>query len=226
MADAGIRHGDLKLSNMLVSLLSETAPGSFNRFKVSDFGHSYVLKDYTKQFTDVYRGTTGYRPPEIESNNFCHPNSDLYSFGMCIYRFCGVSFQDAKADGSVAKESPSPSWLRKLWLEKEFSWLYGTLNDDPEGRRLPSEGLFFPTYANRETQDIINELGSAVHVAHKIARERDSSYKITPETLSASIASRLALCPTSHVDPADPFAFVEPVTCTSQSYCPMIQPSC
>lgn len=72
-----VYHRDLKLDNIMV--------GTAGQVKLVDFGLAITVKD--NGLVNSYCGTPCYMAPEIYSRKKYHPDkSDVWSFGICIYR--------------------------------------------------------------------------------------------------------------------------------------------
>eukprot|EP01122_Echinamoeba_exundans_P003982 TRINITY_DN14021_c0_g1_i1.p1 TRINITY_DN14021_c0_g1~~TRINITY_DN14021_c0_g1_i1.p1 ORF type:complete len:447 (-),score=98.73 TRINITY_DN14021_c0_g1_i1:94-1434(-) len=191
LAEKDIRHGNLKLSDMLFSLKTSLDSTSFNRFKLSDFGHSYMLKDEFKKVDDVNKGSGG-------SGEYCHPNADVFSLGMAVYQLAGVTLADAAGKRRPGK--PTLSWKSKMMLDSKFPWLPAMVKKTPDAREMPHEPTCFPGYESRGDQDVINELCAVISFVQE-ASKSDAAMDLSQEGLKTAISSMMALIPDLALDP-------------------------
>jgi serine/threonine protein kinase len=103
-----ICHRDLKLDNIMV--------GTAGQVKLVDFGLAITVKE--NGVISSYCGTPCYMAPEIYSRKKYHPDkSDVWSFGICLYRSVVGSFP---FKGSIALLGINESNLGHLVKKGDF----------------------------------------------------------------------------------------------------------
>jgi serine/threonine protein kinase len=159
----GIRHGDLKLENILVSLWSPET-GGINRFAVSNFSLAYQLSDGQRIAGSIRQGTTNFMPPEISSGKYLHPKSDLWTVGAVLLDLCGLSSSET-ADSAAQRD------LRQ-WMGTEFPWISIMMKKTPQNRQLPRHDQFYLEGEALSDQDIVDKFVLSYRVLLKAAVPR------------------------------------------------------
>jgi len=134
----GIVHRDIKPANILV-----TEDG---RIKIMDFGIAHVVGSDLTQGEDVL-GSPNYMAPEQLSKGTIDPRTDLFAFGVVLYRmltgtlpFVGDSFA-AIAQAILSEEPSSPSSLDPTIPEHLSHAVVHCLEKDPGSRFATAEEL-------------------------------------------------------------------------------------
>ena len=105
MHRAGIVHGDVKPSNLLVD--------KNHRVKLGDFG---IARRIAGEHGSVVKGTTKYMAPEVVSDQFgpIGPHSDLYSLGFSAYELlCGENFESLFPGLNLYGRDRQVAWM--MW---------------------------------------------------------------------------------------------------------------
>ena len=134
----GIVHRDIKPANVLV-----TEDG---RIKIMDFGIAHVVGSDLTQAGDVL-GSPNYMAPEQLSKRTIDPRSDLFAFGVMLYRmltgtlpFVGDSFA-AIAQAVLSEEPPPPSSVDPAIPDHLSNAVVRCLAKDPDLRFVTADEL-------------------------------------------------------------------------------------
>lgn len=167
---AGIVHGDLKPSNVLVVDGAEAIPAAS---KIVDFG----LASHVSAPSQRGGGTAGFTAPEVVQGSAVTPASDLFSFGCCLTK---LLTGDGPFDGQTAADryrslltgTPSvwrleaagaPSWMISLILR--------LLATDPGSR--PRSAREVRQELQRASSRIRPTLHTQLETVQVIGRERE-----------------------------------------------------
>ena len=134
---AGLRHGDIKPSNVLVR--------EDGRVVLVDFGLAQPL-DATRGGSRLRGGTPAYIPPEQLANEPVGPQADWYGLGACLYRVltgCRPFVADSQLELYLkkTKRSPPPPHVLLPDLPVDLSELSLALMEPDDSRRPGREEI-------------------------------------------------------------------------------------
>lgn len=134
----GIVHRDVKPANVLVT--------EERRIKIMDFGIAHVMGSELTQAEDVL-GSPNYMAPEQLSKGTIDPRTDLFAFGVMLYRmltgtlpFVGDSFA-AIAQAILSEEPPPPSSVDPTIPDHLSHAVVRCLAKDPDSRFATADDL-------------------------------------------------------------------------------------
>lgn len=134
----GIVHRDVKPANVLVT--------EDRRIKIMDFGIAHVVGSELTQAEDIL-GSPNYMAPEQLSKGTIDPRTDLFAFGVMLYRmltgrlpFVGDSFA-AIAQAILSEEPPPPSSVDPAIPDYLSHAVVRCLAKDPDSRFATADDL-------------------------------------------------------------------------------------